>query len=392
MRLYGQIAQSIVDQTSSVLDLPMSITDETGLIIGCSDKSRIGTHHEATDEVFKAGKAISYTLENVMGRKNVLPGVATPIFFQQKPIGVLGIVGNPENIIKYVYLVRNHVEMLIQETMKAESFSLQLKATEHFIQYLLYQHQFGNKDELLNYCEMMNFDPDIPRACIQIHIPHHVKEATQQQTVKTLEYDLYHLLCKLFKEDSNDIITPINIEQWLILKKVNENPEKMIEKYHDKLTIINQFLKRHQFRCETLIAAGNCYSGIEGIRRSFQQSAKLLAIGKNQKMKKKVLSYQDWFLMTDYLISEINQPFLESIVDIVAGLMNHPNADVLIATFLTYCEQGLNMSKASRELYIHRNTLIYRLNQINEILHIDVNSFEQSMFLYIALKGRKTSK
>ncbi len=44
------------------------------------------------------------------------------------------------------------------------------------------------------------------------------------------------------------------------------------------------------------------------------------------------------------------------------------------------------MSKTARKLYIHRNTLLYRLKQIKEMLGIDIHSFKQCMLLYIALK------
>jgi carbohydrate diacid regulator len=391
MRLFEQVAQSIVEQTSTVLKVPMSITDEKGLIIGCTDVSRLGSYHEATKEVLRAGKAVEYSEENVKGRENVLPGVATPIFFQKEPIGVLGIVGNSMDIIKYVYLVRNHVEMLLQETMKAESFSLQLKITENFIQYLLNYRQIGNKEELKNYCEMLGFDVEVPRICMLIHIPHHVIEAnTNKRSMKILQYDLFHLICKLFKEQNDDIVTSVNIKQWLILKKANEkDPGKIIEKSKNAIETINHFLKQHQIQNKAFLAMGNCYKGVEGISRSYQQALKLLSVAKTSSMMNEVYSYYDWNILMNCLIEEINPHFLESIVESLADLIHHPNANVLIETFLTYCAVGLNMSKAARKLYIHRNTLLYRLNQINEILQINVNSFEESMFLYLAIKGSR---
>jgi carbohydrate diacid regulator len=393
MRFFEQVAQSIVEQTFNVLKVPMSITDEKGLIIGCTDVNRIGSYHEATKEVFKAGRAVQYSEENVIGRENVLPGVAAPIFFKKEPIGVLGIVGDPKDIIKYVYLVRNHVEMLLQETMKAESFSLQLKVTENFIQYLLHYRQDGNKEELKNYCEMIGFDVEIPRICILIHIPHHVMESNKR-TIKILQYDLFHLICKLFKDGSDDIITSINIKQWLVLKGVKENDAgKIIEESKNAIETINHFLHQHQIQGKAFLVMGNSYKGAEGIRRSYQQAIKLLSVAKKSSIVvHSVYSYYDWNVLMKCLIEEINPSFLESIVESVSDLINHPNSNDLIETFLTYCAEGLNMSKSARKLHIHRNTLLYRLNLINDILQINVNSFEQSMFLYLTLKGRSLHK
>lgn len=394
LRFFEQIAQSIVEQTSTVLEAPMSITDERGIIIGCTDSKRIGTYHEATREVFKAGKAMEYSVERVKGRKNVLPGVATPIFYQKQPIGVLGIIGDPKDIIKYVYLVRNHVEMLLKETMKAESLSLQLKITENFIHFLLHQRDSGNKEELNSYCEMLGFNVDIPRICLLIHIPHQVMESkTNKRLMKILQYELFHLICKQFNEQPGDIVTSINIKQWLVLKEIKDNgQEKMIEKSKEAMDVINQFLHKHQINCRAILALGNCYKGGEGISRSYQQALKLLNVAKAFSMRNTVYSFYDWDVLVNCMIEEINPSFMESIVDNIGDLLNHPNGKVLVETFLAYCGEGLNMSKAARKLYIHRNTLLYRLNQINEILHININSFEQSMFLYLAIRGSRIKK
>lgn len=309
-----------------------------------------------------------------------------------EPVGVLGIVGDPKDIIKYVYLVRNHVEMLLQETTKVESFSLQLKVTENFIQSLLHYRQDGNKEELKNYCEMIGFDVEIPRICILIHIPHHVIESNKRN-IKILQYDLFHLICKLFKDRSDDIITSINIKLWLVLKGVKENdPGKIIEESKNAIETINHFLHQHQIQGKAFLAMGNTYKGAEEIRRSYQQAIKLLTAAKKSSFVHSVYSYYDWNVLMKCLIEEINPFFLESIVESVSDLIDHPNSNDLIETFLTYCAEGLNMSKSARKLHIHRNTLLYRLNLINDILQINVNSFEHSMFLYLTLKGRSLHK
>ncbi|WP_443028921.1 helix-turn-helix domain-containing protein [Sporosarcina sp. G11-34] len=54
--------------------------------------------------------------------------------------------------------------------------------------------------------------------------------------------------------------------------------------------------------------------------------------------------------------------------------------------FLVYCEEQLNMSQAARKLYIHRNTLLYRIQQLQQLLNINLQSFKQCTLLYLALK------
>ena len=58
----------------------------------------------------------------------------------------------------------------------------------------------------------------------------------------------------------------------------------------------------------------------------------------------------------------------------------------LYRTFMTYCEHNLNLSETARHLYIHRNSLIYRLNKMSKLTSLDLSQFEQCLLLYVALK------
>ncbi|WP_100403743.1 CdaR family transcriptional regulator [Bacillus sp. FJAT-42315] len=388
MKFLEQIAQSIVERTSSVLEVPMSITDKKGTIIGCNDIKRIGSHHVVTKEVIQAGKSIVFTPEKVIHRKNVLPGIATPICFQQQIIGVLGIIGDPEKIEKYVQFVRNHVEMLLQEAFRAESFFLEMKTTEVFVQHLIHYKEWDQQREevLVNYSEMLGFHFDLSRLCILIDIPF-FEAQKNKQTVTFSQYDLFQMVSHLFKDHAEDIICPINQDQWMIIKfmstfdsyKIKERCERAVKK-------LKHFNNNNNIAGKVSISYGNIYKGFAGVSQSYQQALNALVMGKEKKAEESVYAFDDWKILLDTLVKEINPLFSDTLHEYIKKLLAHSNAQVLIKTFLLYCEQDLNVSKAARKLYIHRNTLMYRLNQLSEILCINVQSFEQCMLLYLALK------
>ncbi|GAJ98090.1 sugar diacid recognition domain-containing protein [Geomicrobium sp. JCM 19055] len=126
-----RIAQRIVDQTTDILDYPMSITDEHGIIVGCTDSKRLGTIHCASIDVLKKDQIVHYDEAYAKSLVNVLPGVAAPIYFNERAIGVLGIVGNPEDVNNYTKLVKSHVEMLCYESFYQESAILEAKKARH---------------------------------------------------------------------------------------------------------------------------------------------------------------------------------------------------------------------------------------------------------------------
>ncbi|OCA80933.1 CdaR family transcriptional regulator [Pseudobacillus wudalianchiensis] len=394
MKFFEQIAQSIVEKASAALDVSMSITDAKGTIIGCNNVDRLGSYHVVTEEVTKAGRSVIFTKENVAGRENVLPGVATPIRFQQQIIGVLGIIGEPDEVGKYVEFVRTHVEMLLQESFRTETFYLQMKTTELFIQHLIHFKEWDNEGTLQNYCEMSGFHFDRPRMCILIDIEALQTAKREKKAVRISQYDLFQIISNYLEDHAQDIISPINPGQWIVLKYIDHyDLSKARRQCEQALRALKKFLQNQNAPSYVSIAYGKSYEGFAGVSRSYQQALQTLSTGKqNKKSASGVYAFDDWTILLNALIQEIKPAFAETLADYVEKLLSHSNAPVLVESFLVYCEQGLNVSRAARKLFVHRNTLLYRLNQLNEILSIDTQSFEQSMLLYMALKQNKAMK
>ena len=59
----------------------------------------------------------------------------------------------------------------------------------------------------------------------------------------------------------------------------------------------------------------------------------------------------------------------------------------LLTTGLNFIENGLNISKTSNILFLHRNTLIYRLEKIKEQLNLDLKNFKDAFVFYLSVKS-----
>lgn len=392
MKVLEQVAQSIVEQTSSLLGVSMSITDAEGLIIGCDRKERVGTLHRVSVQVIKDGREVIFTKEKAETLDNVLPGVAVPIRFNQQIIGVLGIIGDPAEVQKYVKIVRNHVEMMLQENFKTESFFVQMKTTEVFVQHLIHGKEWENKRELESYSELLGVQFDKPKVCILIHLPSLVRTRTEaKQFAKLSQFELNNFLCHLFQESMEDIICPISQDQWVVIKEVKARDmlklKKRCERAADKLT---SFMEQQHLHCKVSISYGKCYEGFSGVSRSYLQAHKTMMVGLENRPEEVVYTFDSWTILPDIFLEGIDLSFLDLFSDDIENIWDHPEADMLVETFIAYCEGSMNISQAARNLYVHRNTLIYRLNKISELFHIDTQSFEQCLVLYVALKkGRR---
>src|SRR5690625_3016355 len=107
--IYGlvQHAQTVIDNIKEILPFPISLSDHKGYIIGDSNSNRIGMLHTPSIEVLRKRKAISFDEEKIKQYENVLQGVAVPLNFHDETLGVLGIIGPPEEVWPHVELIRS---------------------------------------------------------------------------------------------------------------------------------------------------------------------------------------------------------------------------------------------------------------------------------------------
>ena len=389
MQFSGQFAQSVVEQVSSILDIPISITDQTGKIIGSTDNKRIGSHHMVTSEVTKSGKVMFYTKEQTAELVNVLPGVAAPLCFQQQTIGVLGLIGDPAIVERYVQFVQSHIEMLLMEKFHTKTVASKMKTMQSFIQRLLIYEEGEDTREIQSYCELHGFSLGLTRRCILLDISPKASPATMKkiQTYTQTEQELFLCLNNLFVDHEEDIVVPFGTGQWLIIKHLNSEDIKAVKSKLDYVSdSLQVFMEKRDLVGQFMLSYGDCFSTIEGIQQSYEQSRKALAIAKRNNFQQSIVCIDDWNLLSLALVEEIKLPSKQTIDNHIKKLSKHPNGTALIESFLIYCEAQLNMSQASKKLYIHRNTLIYRIQQLQQLLNIDLQSFKQCTLLYLALK------
>ncbi|WP_438314389.1 sugar diacid recognition domain-containing protein [Sporosarcina sp. FA9] len=381
IKFFEHIAQSIVNETSYVLNIPISITNVEGTIIGCTDIKRLGSHHAATPDITKADQIMHFTEKETVQLENVLPGVAVPIRFQQQTVGVLGIIGNPMEVERYIHFVQSHIEMLLVKKFQSKTVSLQMETMRDFIHHLIEYKNNTDVSKILSFSEMLGIQFDTPRYCILVDF------TPLDESGLLVQSDLFLLMNNLFKESELDIVAPLNQNQWVILKYVKSNTAyKMNSTCDIALESLNRYLKSKKLSYSILISYGADYSGIEGISKSYNEAKMTAAIAKKNKLTDSIYSIADWRILSLALTKNVVLPSEQILMAHIVKLKEQPNGSALIESFLTYCEQQLNMSKAARKLFIHRNTLLYRMKQLEEILEIDIQSFEQCTLLYLALK------
>lgn len=383
-----QIAQKISEDTTKIIGFPVSISDENGYLIGVNDKSRIGIFDYLLAEVIKTKNLTFFDEQAVKDYPDIFPGVASPIIVNEKVLGAVGILGKTgkdNETLNYIRLVKNHIEMICHETLMKEMKSLQSSAVDTLIHYILnFEKSRHNVEQITRYGNMMGFDFNKERICIVLQIS---RENDDDQTEPSLQVhdQFYELINEVFHVSQYDITGRLTFEQFCILKVAGENTEKLFKDIEGYVKILNEILLK-KYNVQVKVAVGDPGSGLEGIQQSYNNA--IVALESNEKTgtEQLLFNYNDFSSKLNIIIHTLPQKYFERIASTLDPFINHNNFKILSETFIHYCESKFNLSDAARSLYIHRNSLIYRLNQIKKITTIDINNYNHCVILYIYIK------
>lgn len=126
----------------------------------------------------------------------------------------------------------------------------------------------------------------------------------------------------------------------------------------------------------------------EGFRKAYKGAVQALEIGKKFKVKPEIYCFKNMFLEKAIfnLSDEYSYELKEEYKDIFKGF-NHE----LIHTLEEILRCDLSLTKAAKNLYIHRNTLMYRIDKIKKETGFDIRNFKEATFLYILYMNSKNS-
>ena len=134
MKLNSDLATEIINKTMPVLGKNINIMNELGIIIGSGNKERIDTYHEIAEKVINEEKTYIISQKESNMYQGVKAGINLPIKFNNEIIGVVGITGKAEEVSGYGKLVKNMVELILQQKFLQREIELENRAKENFYQ------------------------------------------------------------------------------------------------------------------------------------------------------------------------------------------------------------------------------------------------------------------
>lgn len=187
---------------------------------------------------------------------------------------------------------------------------------------------------------------------------------------------------------SKDFITAVDEKNIIVVKEVLEN-----ESYNDlnktAEVILNLFhINDDQ---EIHISYGTIVNEIKEVSRSYKEARMALDVGKIFFEERNIVAYST--LGIGRLIYQLPIPLCKMFIKEIFGSKSPDDFDEeTIATINKFFENSLNVSETSRQLYIHRNTLVYRLDKLQKSTNLDLRVFDDAITFKIALMVVKYMK
>lgn len=201
------------------------------------------------------------------------------------------------------------------------------------------------------------------------------------ETSKEKDNGALETIRSLFAGGNKDFITAVDEKNIILVKELGEK-----DSYEDleKTAQVIVDMLNTEAMARAHVAFGTIIKEIKEVSRSYKEAKMALDVGKIFYSDKKVMAYSN--LGIGRLIYQLPLPLCKMFIKEIFQ-DNTPDSfdEETLTTINKFFENNLNVSETSRQLYIHRNTLVYRLDKLQKSTGLDLRVFEDAITFRIAL-------
>ncbi len=352
----NQILQNTIDGLKGITRTDFCIIDIEGKVLAATFPDT--EQFSAAAQAFVDSPADSQVMNNCQFFK---------VFDDHQLEYILLACGNGED----VYMVGKIASFQIQNLLVAykERFD-----KDNFIKNLLLDNLL--LVDIYNRAKKLHIETEVRRVVF-------IVETNREKDSNDLER-----IRSLFGGKSRDFVTAVDEKNIIVVREMTEN-ETYADLAKTAEVIINLF--RSDADCNAHIAYGTVVNELKEVSRSYKEARMALDVGKIFFEEKDIIAYSQ--LGIGRLIYQLPIPlckmFIKEIFD-----RNPPDEfdEEMLTTINKFFENSLNVSETSRQLYIHRNTLVYRLDKLQKSTGLDLRVFEDAITFKIALMVVKYMK
>lgn len=350
----NRLFQSIIHQMRDAIDRTIGVVDETCTVVACSELSSIGEQIVADpQEVFAT-----------FGQK-IISGKTFLTFGNnlQSDCAVF-VDGDDEEAGRYANIIAISLSNIKQ--YHDEKYD-----RGNFIKNVILDNILQGDIYLKS--RELSFNNDARRCVLLIRVP------------EKNDTSIFDTITGLFPDRSKDFVINISKTDIVLVKELRQQTdikdlEKLARSIADTLT--------KELYISSLIGIGSIVTGIRELARSFKEAQISLEVGKVFDTEKTIMKYENLGIarLIYQLPTTLCEMFLQEIFK--RGSIDSLDHETLF-TIQKFFENNLNVSETSRKLFVHRNTLVYRLEKIKKLTGLDLREFDDAIVFKVALMVKK---
>ena len=352
----NSVFQSVIIQLREIADRTFGVIDTEGCVVSCTDSALIGERWP------EAALKVTGSAESVVtfGQKTFKPIYSGAGFFEYA-VFCTGADESAKSICMMAYIALNDAKNFYEEKHDRGTFVKNI-----IMDNILPGDIYIRAKEL-------HFATDAPRAVFLVRQVGHADVATVD------------VLSGLFPDRAQDFVLSINETDIAVVKQITptttaEELEKLAQSMEDRL--------KNELFVKTVIGFGTVAEHLRGLADSYKEAQTAIDVGKVFDPEKSIINYEN--LGIGRLIYQLPTTLCDIFLSEVFKKNSIDSLDQeTLFTINKFFENNLNVSETSRKLFVHRNTLVYRLEKIKKLTGLDLRQFDHAIVFKVALMVRK---
>ena len=344
----AQVIQSCLDDLKTITKVDLAVVDVEGVMVA-KNSDRFEQNVEFVTE-FAASPAGSQVLQGCQYLK---------IYDDEDPVYVL-LCGDSSEEYMIGKIAVSNIQNLI--TAYKERFD-----RNNFFQNLILDNLL--LVDIYNRAKKLHIEIQKPRVVLLLEIPAG-KENYAMEFLKSM-----------FSAQSGDYVTAVDENTLIVIKQVEakDSYAEVVEVAETTVAMMNT-----EAMINVRVAYGTIVEELKDVSKSYKEAKMALDVGKIFYAEKTVTAYST--LGIGRLIYQLPINLCEMFIEeIFGGKVPEELDEETLTTINTFLENNLNVSETSRQLYVHRNTLLYRLEKLEKYTGLDIRIFDDALTLKIAL-------
>jgi len=352
----SRVFQSVIVQMKEATDRVIGVIDADSNVISCSDTSLIG--EKWPEAVIKLNSAPDSIV--VVDKRTFKPLVSWSAYFDYA-VFAEGDDETARTLCVMAYVALNGAKTYYEEKHDKGTFVKNI-ITDNILPGDIYIR-----------AKELHFVTDVQRAVFLI------------RQVGRADVAAVDILSGMFTDKQQDFVLSINETDIAVVRQIAPNTER--EELIKTAQAIEETLKTELY-IKTVIGIGTVANHLRELADSYKEAQVAIEVGKVFDTEKTIITYEN--LGIGRLIYQLPTTLCEIFLSEVFKKNSIDTLDQeTLFTINKFFENNLNVSETSRKLFVHRNTLVYRLEKIKKLTGLDLREFDDAIIFKVALMVKK---